>query len=81
MLWLEGTPLAVVSKSVRADFPTEEPFPFDWNSSAELPATNGAAIDVPDRIANEPREMGMVDTILPPGAATAGLKKKSLERP
>lgn len=44
---------------------------------AALPAINGADSDVPDARAKEPSGTGIVERILPPGAATAGLKKKS----
>jgi len=39
------------------------------------------AIEVPERTAKEPRGTGNVEMMFPPGAATAGLKKKSLLGP
>ena len=78
---LEPTFCAVVSKRVRAAEVTSVDLPLTERRSAELPATKGVAIDVPERTANEPRGTGKVERILPPGAATAGLKKKSLDGP
>ena len=78
---LEGTRCAVVSKSVRAMRPTSGDVPRVSKSSADTPAMNGVAIDVPERTANVPRGTGNVDRMFPPGAATAGLKKKSFVGP
>ena len=41
----------------------------------------GVAIEVPDRTAKLPRGTGKVDRMLPPGAATAGLKNISFVGP
>ena len=41
----------------------------------------GVAIDVPDKTPKLPRGTGRVERILPPGAATAGLKNKSFVGP
>lgn len=78
---LEPTGFAVVSKRVRALEVTADDLPLTDSNSAELPATKGVAIDVPERTAKDPRGTGKVERILPPGAATAGLKKKSFEGP
>ncbi len=78
---LLGTLWAVVSKSVLMLLPTAADFPFTSNSNAELPAMKGVAMDVPERRANEPSGTGNVERMLPPGAATAGLKNISLDGP
>jgi hypothetical protein len=56
-------------------------FSFVERRRAAHPATKGVAMDVPERTAKEPRFVGMVDKIFPPGAPMAGLKKKSLVGP
>lgn len=71
----------MVSNRVRAPEVTAKDFPLTDSNSAELPAMNGVAMDVPERTANEPSGTGKVERMLPPGAATAGLKKKSLVGP
>jgi hypothetical protein len=48
---------------------------------AELPATKGVAIDVPDSTAQPPRGSGNVERMKPPGAATEGLEFNSLVGP
>lgn len=80
-VWLLGTRWAVVSNKVRAPFPTAAELPFTENKSALLAARKGVAIDVPDRIAKEPRGTGNVERMLPPGAAMAGLKNMSFVGP
>ena len=80
-VWLLGTSCAVVSKSVLAVRPTRALLPFTPNSRADTPAINGVAIEVPDSTPKLPRGTGSVDRILPPGAATAGLKNMSFVGP
>ena len=41
--------------------------------SARIPEIYGVAIDVPESMAYEPKSIGYVDRILPPGAETSGL--------
>ena len=71
----------MVSNKLRADLATAGEFPLTERSRAETPATKGVAIEVPDMTANPPRARGMVETMPPPGADTAGLKWKSFEGP
>ena len=78
---LEKTFCAVDSNKLRAPFPTWLVFPLDERTNAAEPATKGAAIDVPDAIAKEPRSTGRVVIMLPPGADTAGLKNSSKDGP
>ena len=78
---LELIGFAVVSNRVRAPEVTELDLPLTASNSAELPAMKGVAIDVPERTAKDPRGTGKVERMLPPGAATAGLKKKSFVGP
>ena len=78
---LEGSIIAVVSNNVLADKPTVGLLPLTLNKSATLAATNGVAIEVPESTANDPRGTGKVDKMLPPGAATAGLKNMSFVGP
>lgn len=61
--------------------PIARDFPLTAKRRAELPARNGVAMDVPDSIPNAPSGTGNVDNMLPPGAARAGLKKKSFDGP
>lgn len=78
---LDGTLLAVVSNKVRADLATAGELPLTERRRPETPATKGVAIEVPDRTAKPPRARGIVEMMFPPGAATAGLKWKSLDGP
>lgn len=80
-VWLDGTLCAVVSNSVRAVRPTSGAVPFTPKRSADTPAMNGVAIDVPESTANVPSGTGKVERMFPPGAEIAGLKKKSFEGP
>ena len=80
-VWLDGTRCAVVSSRVRALKPTSGEVPFTLSNSADTPAMNGVAIEVPESTANVPRGTGNVERMFPPGAATAGLKKKSFVGP
>lgn len=80
-VWLLPTSWAVVSNSVLAVVPTAGLLPFTPNRRAETPAMNGVAMDVPDRTAKLPSGTGNVEMMLPPGAATAGLKKRSFVGP
>ena len=75
----EGILLEVVFNRSRAPSATSAECPLAAISRAETPATKGVAIDVPERMAKLPRVVGKVETIPPPGAATAGLKWKSFE--
>ena len=50
-----------------------------WRTRAEMPATCGEAIEVPDRLAYSPPRIAEV--MLPPGAATSGLRVRSGETP
>ncbi len=80
-MWLDATICAVVSNKVLALLPTAAELPFTDINSALLPAMNGVAIDVPERMANTPKGTGNVERIFPPGAATAGLKNMSFVGP
>lgn len=80
-VWLLPTSCAVVSNSVRAVVPTCGLLPFTPKSSADTPAMKGVAIEVPERMAKLPSGTGKVERMLPPGAATAGLKKRSFVGP
>ena len=80
-VWLEATRCAVDSNRERATRPVCADVPWTSNSSADTPAMNGVAIDVPESTANVPSGTGNVERMLPPGAATAGLKKKSFVGP
>lgn len=62
---------------MRAVLPTVAELPFAPKRRAALPARKGVAILVPDSTAHDPSGTGKVDSIFPPGAAMAGLKKKS----
>jgi len=77
----EGILLDVVSNRSRAPFAMSTETPLALRSRAETPATKGVAMDVPERTAKPPRSRGIVETMLPPGAATAGLKWKLFDGP
>ncbi len=49
--------------------------------SAAPPATCGADMDVPDRVAVAPRSSGYVDRMPPPGAPSCGFRLRSAARP
>lgn len=76
-----GTIFAVVSSNAVDVRPTTGVTPFFWKSKALTPAMNGVAMDVPDSTPKLPRGMGRVERMLPPGAATAGLKNISFVGP
>ena len=71
----------MVSNSAVEVRPTTGVTPFFWKSKALTPATNGVAMDVPDSTPKLPRGIGSVERMLPPGAATAGLKNMSFVGP
>jgi len=77
----EGILFDVVSNKSRAPFATSADIPLAVKSRAETPATKGVAMDVPERRAKPPRSRGKVEIIPPPGAAIAGLKRKSFDGP
>lgn len=80
-MWLDGTLRAVLSNKERAPLLTVLVLPFTDKRRAALPAINGVAIEVPDSTPKEPKLVGKVDRMFPPGVTMDGLKKKSLDGP